>query len=354
MSEHYSEESNVNAAMKDLRDDLEAAAAEEWIHSTYEDLQGYVDGTLSEPERDIVESHIEVCAECGASERDLLQIRQELRTTPRGQIVWWQVAAAAAAVILVAYIAMLPMRDRVSRLEAQIKTLEEEKSVLEKQSRESALLAQDLQKKAANPPAQALAPEYRQVIAAVLAGKELTLPSFLSDLRAPEGQLLGSARKAEFSLIGPVGTAVESETPVLEWTPWNGADTYVVSVFDTRFELVAQSEALSTAQWTIPRPLKRGSVYAWQVVATRKGRQAKSPMPPAPPAMFKVLEPNEAAKLSAVRQQIEAPLQLGILYSHFGVLDAAEEQFRRVDPSDPSSPTATRLLQQLESLGPSK
>lgn len=340
--------------MKELRDDLEAAAAEEWIHSTYEDLQGYVDGTLSEPERDIVESHLEVCAECGASERDLQRIQQDLRAAPtlqvRGQVVWWQAAAAAAAVILVAYIAMLPMRDRVSRLEAQIKTLEEEKGVLEKQSRESALLMQDLQKKAANQPAQALSPEYRQMIAAVVAGKELALPSFLSDLHAPEGQMLGPSQGAEFSLIGPVGTAVESETPVLRWTPWNGADSYVVSVFDAGFELVAKSGSLSTTQWPVPRSLKQGSVYAWQVIATRKGEQAKSPMPPAPPAMFKVLESNEVAKLSAVRQQVDTPLQLGILYAHFGILDAAAEQFRQVDPSDPSSATATRLLQQVESL----
>lgn len=350
MNQHFSDKSNekVIVAIEELREDLKAAAAEDLIHSTYEELQGYVDGTLDEADRENVESHLEICADCSASERDLRTLQQDLKAAsgrpqaiPFSRTLWWKVAAVAAALIFVSSLAMLSMRSRVTGLEAQIRTLELEKAMLESQSHKSGSPAVE---------SRGLAPEHEKIIAEVVAGKELPLPAFLAELNGAHGQLLGSSKPEEFSLASPVGTGVESDTPILRWSPWSGADSYVVSVFDSQFELVAKSETLTVTQWKVTHPLQRGRIYAWQVVASRKGEEAKSPMPPAPPAMFQVLDAKDAAEISALQQQINSPLQRGILYAHYGVLDDAQEQLRQVSASDPSSAVAARLLQQIESL----
>jgi hypothetical protein len=43
-----------------------------------------------------------------------------------------------------------------------------------------------------------------------------------------------------------------------------GATSYVVSVFDARYQEVARSPALTGTEWQPPTSLKRGESYSWQ------------------------------------------------------------------------------------------
>lgn len=103
-------------------------------HLRYQQLSGYVDDELREIEREIVESHLEACAECAAEVSDLLAFKStiavkenEITRTParseQSTARWnwqarWQpvhVAAAAAIIIVILTAAVVFLRTVISR-----------------------------------------------------------------------------------------------------------------------------------------------------------------------------------------------------------------------------------------------
>lgn len=102
-------------------------------HLHYQQLSDYVDDELREIDREIVESHLEACAECTAEVSDLRAFKSTittkesaiLKTTPRREqaVAWWnwpvhwnpvRVAVAAIGIILILTAAILLLRTRVS------------------------------------------------------------------------------------------------------------------------------------------------------------------------------------------------------------------------------------------------
>jgi hypothetical protein len=158
----------------------------------------------------------------------------------------------------------------------------------------------------------------------------------LDELIRKEGTLLaGSAPERSWSVVAPAGTVVLTDRPWLKWQTVPGATRYVVSIFDTDFNKVASSPALTTGEWQPSAALPRGRSYSWQVTATVKGEAIRFPRPPAPEAVFRVLEAEKAAELEKVKQARAGDhLLLGILYSKEGLLDEAETEFRLADPAE--------------------
>jgi len=195
-----------------------------------------------------------------------------------------------------------------------------------------------------------LPPAYQLMIRKALKGQELERSPLLAGLTPPRlwPRGGGGARRAEFSVIEPVGAVTLSDRPTFRWSQLNGATGYVVEVYDERFGLAAASPQIADQSWTAPEPLKRGGIYYWQVKAVKDGRELKAPRPPAPQAKFRVLDAARANELARARRGLASwRLVLGLLYARAGLLDEAEREFRALREANPNSELAHRLLKQV-------
>ena len=122
----------------------------------------------------------------------------------------------------------------------------------------------------------------RSLVRSVLTTKTLAKPDVLEKLTAPAITLMDpTAREHTFSLLGPSGTVSATDRPNLRWQALAGATSYTVSVFDADFNRVARSAPQAATQWTSTK-LRRGMMYAWEVVAFRNGQEVRSPVAPRP------------------------------------------------------------------------
>jgi hypothetical protein len=86
------------------------------------------------------------------------------------------------------------------------------------------------------------------------------------------------------------------------------------------------------------------------VTATLDGGQAAvAPVPPSPPARFRILEPARRADLERDRAaSAGSHLVLGVVFAQAGLLDDAERELRALARENPQSDLARRLLQSVE------
>jgi anti-sigma factor RsiW len=169
-----------------------------------------------------------------------------------------------------------------------------------------------------------------------------------------DGTLMGGAPGSgapAFDLQSPVAVVSRTDTPTFRWNALEGASQYRVSVYDSGFNKVLASGALTKTEWTAPRPLARGALYSWQVTALVEGKEIQSPVPPAPEARFRVLGREQQESLTrAEKLHAGSHLTLGVLYSRAGLLDDAEREFRALLAANPDSQVAKRLLANIEAL----
>jgi hypothetical protein len=185
---------------------------------------------------------------------------------------------------------------------------------------------------------------------AALAGESLAKPRVLDDLSPPPIRLLGKAAGEQtFDLIGPARRVITKERPTLRWQPLSGATNYVISIFDNNFNRVATSPPLSKTNWTVDVQLKRGQSYSWEVTAAKDGKQITAPVAPDPRAQFKLLEADKLSALSKLKQQKPVShLALGLTYARFGLVDEAEDEFRKLVTENPDSALAKKLLRTVQ------
>ena len=128
-----------------------------------------------------------------------------------------------------------------------------------------------------------------------------------------------------------------------------GANGYLVEVYDPQFKLVASSPQLTDLSWTTT--LERGNVYSWQVKAIKDGEEVTAPRPPAPQAKFRIVDQAKANELARAKRSFgTSHLTLGLLYAEAGVLDEAEREFRLLRNANPDSELARNLLLQVQAL----
>lgn len=200
--------------------------------------------------------------------------------------------------------------------------------------------------------AEGLPPAYRGALKEALAGAPVGKSSRLDGLARPSSSLMGSEKRGgEFSVIEPAGGVLLTDRPTFRWSPMEGAEGYVVEVYDGKFNPVATSARLTGHSWTAPRSFARGEVYAWQVKAIKDGEEITSPRPPAPQARFRVLDQTKADEISRARRVYRSSrLTLGLLYAEAGLLKEAELELRALRRANPDSEIARRLLRQVRAL----
>jgi hypothetical protein len=189
----------------------------------------------------------------------------------------------------------------------------------------------------------------RSLVRSALANKTLSKPEVLDTLTAPSITLMDpTAREHTFGLLGPSGTVIATDRPILRWQALAGASSYTVSVFDADFNMVTRSAPQTATQWTSPA-LGRGKIYSWEVVAVRNGQEVRSPVAPAPRAQFKILEAEKLLELSNLKKHTPiSHLTLGLTYARLGLLVEAEGQLQILSRENPNSPVAARLLRTIQ------
>jgi hypothetical protein len=203
---------------------------------------------------------------------------------------------------------------------------------------------------------ESLSPADQEAVRATLAKQRVAMPSMLASLAGSTAMLRGRpVEGVSFPILSPVGKVVRTKRPTLRWGALDGANDYVVSIFDRNFKKVAESQPQSGTEWTVTNPLPAGAVYTWHVVANRNGEKLTSPEAPAPEARFMVLDEARMEELNRAQQLYKGShLTLGTLYARSGLLDDAEREFQLLLRDNPNSPVARRLLQSVRALRDSK
>jgi predicted anti-sigma-YlaC factor YlaD len=140
-----------------LRTDLRAEARAEPLHLSHEQFAAYVENDLDEVDREIVESHLELCPQCAAEVRELrgfktlvasspprqqapappLSWRQRLRPLWGGQALWLRLGtagAAAAVMLLIFWTTTQRLRTEITSLRARNTELQQTADSLRRQA----------------------------------------------------------------------------------------------------------------------------------------------------------------------------------------------------------------------------
>lgn len=389
---------------------LRTQAQQPLAHLPYEQLDAYVSETLDGAEREIVTSHLQLCSQCNGEAQDLLSFKAAIEAqgkSPAGLPVkappalfdrlkdylrapTYGIAFQTAAVLILATIGMLllllPLKRRAADLQAQLDQLQQENAELKKRSdslvdlqAQLDALRQENEALQLSPPANelpdkmlalkdaggtvtvdeegklqglaALSSAHQQLIKNALRSGRVVTPATISEVTMKAGVLMsGSSPGVSFTLQSPVGTFVQSSRPTFHWRPLQGATSYIVTVYDAGFGVVAKSEELSKTEWMPPNDLERGLTFRWQVTANVNGKQVKTPVPPAPEARFKIIEPAKVEEVQRTRQTVaNSHLALGLLYAQAGLLDDAERELQMLMRANPQANAAKRLLQSVKS-----
>jgi anti-sigma factor RsiW len=197
-----------------------------------------------------------------------------------------------------------------------------------------------------------LPPAYQSMLQETLATQRIERSSQLKGLTRPPSSLMSTDKqRSDFSLIEPVGKVVMADKPTFRWSPMEGATSYVVEVYDSKFNLAASSPQLTGHSWAARQSLSRGKVYAWQVKAIKDGQEFTSPRPPAPQAKFRILDQEKANELAKARRTYASShLALGLLYAEAGLLKEAEQELRALQKANADSEIVRSLLRQVQAL----
>jgi hypothetical protein len=198
--------------------------------------------------------------------------------------------------------------------------------------------------------ADALPSGYQNLVKKALSTGRIEKSPQLQGLSRASSSLMGAnSNQRDFSVLEPLGNVLLTNQPTFRWSPAEGATAYVVEVYDEKFTPVASSPQLTVLTWTTTLP--RGSVYSWQVKATKDGQEITAPRPPAPQAKFRILDQAKANELAKARRTYASShLTLGLLYADAGLLREAEQEFRLLQRANPNSDLARNLLRQVQSL----
>ena len=274
-----------------IREQIEGDAAE---HPDLElELFPYAAGSLRS---DAIDAHLRTCARCTEDVRDLRPVRRRSRVP---------YLAAAAAIAAIAITALLLMRETPQQ--------------------------QPTPSRPRPQPVVRVAPdEWAPLLHAARAGEMPAMPAVLRKLPRNDEALRGSSTVESHA---PAGVVVESQQPHFTWSA-RADERSVVFIFAGDDE-VQRSGTIRGGRWRPQRPLRRGVTYSWEV-RIEKGDSARIvPSPPAPPAVFHVLDAQAHAELERARATRGSDhLLLALLYARAGLVDAALEETERVNDAD--------------------
>lgn len=347
-------------------------AADESEHLSYEQLEKFVDGKADEIEREIADVHLQTCGDCAAQFEGLAEMRSliaadlseksadkksifaSLQNLFGGGFALRFAFTAAGLLIALVGIYFFLRDDKTDEI-----VVAPPNNILPENRVNLPVNAPPNNNSLANnvtnspTPTPSVTPSATPTIPPeiepVLAANDLNFPNDLQSIKNQNGKLMnGGSEAVPFAIFAPVGKIILTDRPRFSWGKFEGAESYIVNVFDTNFNPVAKSPQISATAWQIDRPLPRGKIYLWQVTAIRNGEEIKSPVRPAPDAKFKILDAAKTGELTRLSQKYKNEhLFLGMMYANAGLLDEAEREFQKEIAKNPNSTKAQRFLQKV-------
>jgi hypothetical protein len=143
----------------------------------------------------------------------------------------------------------------------------------------------------------------------------------------------------------PNGTYVKTDRPVLRWSPLDKAQTYVVSVWDSKDRLVDKGQP-SRPTWQTSKSLAHDEFYRWEVEAKDTSGQT---LPHVIKGAFSTLTAKHKEEVERdEKRYAQSHLLLGITYFKAGLLDDADREFKLLVAANPSSTNARSLLRRVQ------
>ncbi|HQX57139.1 MAG TPA: zf-HC2 domain-containing protein [Pyrinomonadaceae bacterium] len=360
-------------------------------HLSFDQRTAYVESRLDEVEREIADHHLVSCPTCHEQVSDLIVLRKELAALPMAAtatLTFWEqvrngisafripVIAIPAAAMLIGGVLLLawfitnrrpddetarvgPPKTNVNIVtpppNSDLPVEPENIQNMASDKAKTVVVLNDgngrIEMDAAGKITGLDDTGFERTVAAAMSGNPIEVSPEVRKLGQSSGTLMGPGNSGvPFALVGPVGLIVETTQPKFRWKGIKDAETYRVEIFNENFTKVVSSPDVRSAEWTVNVPLRRGTVYRWQVTAVVNGEEVKSPVRPAPDAKFKVLDASNANRLAAARaKNSRSHLLLGILYAESGLLDDAIREFQILVQKNPDSPIARRLLEKVRS-----
>jgi hypothetical protein len=351
------------------------------FHLNYDEhLQPYVYQTIDAVTHEIVESHVEICAECREDLRDLLSFHESLETDRQLREAtrksWWtdlakwlnrpsprQVWLAMAGILLFVGIAGFSWIYYFNQPKEIVQTqVNQENTNLPKTT--TAQVNQNLavntnqnkeltnQNKALPTPAATIKPSPANAenqSASELPEEpkmaNLVLPKFLKDLRINEaGVLLGNndSPTQQISVISPNTQVIRDSSPVLSWKSAPNVENYEVAVFDEDDNRLAKAENFKGNLWRVPK-LAKGKIYQWQV--TGKAVSADGQITNfLGKGRFYVVSQRDESRIAQAKNALER----GKAFAEAGLLKEATNEFRQYLKQNPNSENAKKFLRQVE------
>jgi predicted anti-sigma-YlaC factor YlaD len=200
-----------------------------------------------------------------------------------------------------------------------------------------------------------LPPTTQREIADAAVAEGIERPDVLNKLTGENSGLRGSNSGQSFKLLSPGRTVVIGDQPVFKWEKLPSAASYRVYVTDARGREVVRSDELSSErlEWATPKPLKRGEVYSWSVIAVVNGKEIVSPSSSSPEMKFQVLPVSNLQQIGQLKKT-HSHLALGVFFAKAGLLKEAEQEFQKLVQLNPQSELARKLLRNVRSLRESK
>lgn len=298
--------------------DLRALLAEEDDPVSSADLVGYLDDTLSAPDRAALELRLSASPELRADLDDLRAFRAGLAGAEKERIVHrvWPVRAsfvwAAAAMLMVtgaaAWLLLWPLvRPGTDRL------------VVRPPAGAPAAFAADCARIEAGAAFAALLP------------KELATSSL--------GQMMGSPPPSTALKVGrPLRTFVRASQPTFRWSAYPEAEGFKLVLLRESTGAVSEyALPANSTSWQPPIPLERGASYVWEVIALAGGREvAKSPRADETPATFTILDAAHADELDRLESTPGlTPAARVVALTRAGLREEAEETLGAVPGLSP-------------------
>ncbi len=347
-----------------LIEDLRQTSGDEF-HLNYEDhLKPFIYETISDIDKEIVDSHIEVCALCREDLRDLLSFHQELErekeirelskagwlksltdwfSHPHHKAVWLLVTSILifASVGLLWFFWSKPA-DEIVKNPAQTGNLENNQTASNINSTQAVIETnQNSVVPKANLNAEnqnAIVPKEEPELA------NLVLPKFLKELKTSKDGTLRSDDDSvanKIAIISPNGIVIRDSSPILQWQNVPNIQTYEVTVFDENENRLAKIDSVSRNSWRISN-LTKGKIYHWQVLGKSVSADGKTINFIGQGKFYIVSEQDERR----INQATDS-LQRGKAFAEAGLLREAANEFRKQLRGNPDSEAAKKWLNQV-------
>jgi hypothetical protein len=386
-------------------------SVEESCHLEFRTIEGYLDGSLDEVGRDVVEMHLKGCVECAWEVSDVLESLKFMKTDPArtdNKVTltrnWFpaithrfalpgtlqvSIVIVLASVALISTVLIWKLTSgRPNQPSAVEKHIWASASPSPSQSpfiSQPAIssspkpgpsphrtIDQPPRKKASGPGQEmlvlndgpnkivldnvgklsgleSLSKQTQQTVRETLTTKTIKRPEVLDELGSAEVTLRSpEGPNQSASIVYPANIVIAEDKPMFEWTILPNVAGYRVEIRDASFHQVKNSENLSpSTRFWIPSEPLKRRVVYMWIV--RMLDEKGESVSITAPRKFKILEDEKMKELTLIKNTSKSHLALGVFYAREGMISEAQREFEALAKDNPNSTLTTKLLKEIHS-----